>query len=174
MSVTYRVRQGLRALFACARSVDVDNARAWLSPRELALFLRLQRAEQIHSLNVLADIVSGSESTPRALAAAALLHDVGKIRYPLHLWQKTVVVLTRAILPRVYARLAAGDPDRWLVRPFVVYERHPVWSADYAAEAGSDADTVWLCAHHADPPERWLGHRLYPLLVRLRQADDSH
>jgi hypothetical protein len=174
MSAVYRVRQGLRALFAWVYPLDADSAQTWLSAAELALFARLQRGEQIHSLKVLADILSGAGTPPRALAAAALLHDVGKIRYPLRVWQKTLVVLTRAALPRLYGRLAAGDPGHWLARPFVVYAQHPTWSAEYAAAAGSDPDTIWLCAHHADPAERWREHRLYPLLVRLQQADDSN
>lgn len=174
MSAVYRVRQGLRALFAGIYPIDGDSARMWLSAPELALFARLQRAEQIHSLNVLADVLSDAGTTPRALAAAALLHDVGKIRYPLQVWQKTLVVLTRAVLPKLYARLAVGDPGHWLARPFVVYAQHPAWSAEYAAAAGSDPDIVWLCAHHADPAERWRGHRLHPLLVRLQQADNSN
>jgi len=174
MSAVYRFRQGLRALFAFAHPVDAHETSAWLSPEERTLFNRLQRGEQIHCLNVLGALLAQPEPPPRALAAAALLHDVGKIRYPLRLWQKTLVVLTRTFSPALYHRLAAGDPDHRLARPFVVYAQHPAWSAEYAAAAGSDDDTVWLCAHHADSADQWRDHRLYPLLMRLQQADDSN
>lgn len=174
MSAVYRVRQGLRALFAFARPIEADAARTWLTPDELALFNRLQRGERLHCLNVLGALLAQHGRTPRALAAAALLHDVGKIRYPLHLWQKTLVVLARTFVPPLYHRLAAANPEGWLARPFVVYERHPAWSAEYAAQAGSNDDTIWLCAHHADPAGQWRDHPLYPLLVRLQQADDTN
>jgi len=173
MAATYRIQQGLRALFAFTRPLSEKVAITYLSAAELALFRRLRRGERLHALAVLAAL-QAEAPVPPALATAALLHDVGKIRCPLHLWQKTVVVLTRALFPAVYARLAAGDPTRWLVRPFVVYDQHPTWSADYLSAAGSDPAAVWLCRHHADHTPVLAAQPFYPLLRRLQAADDTH
>lgn len=173
MAAAYRVRQGLRALFAFAQPLTETAAIAHLSAAELALFRRLRRGERLHALAVLAAL-QAAEPVPSALATAALLHDVGKIRYPLHLWQKTVVVLTRALLPGVYARLSSGDPAHGLHRPFVVYAQHPAWSAEYLSAAGGDPAAVWLCRHHADHDPALTTQPLYPLLRRLQAADDTH
>ncbi len=166
-----RLRQGTRALAAFSRTVDLARAAAVLSPAELALFRRMRRSEQLHSLNVLA--ASGANDDP-VLAAAALLHDAGKSRYPLHLWQRTLPVLVGALARDWVRRLSARDPRRAWWRPFAVYMHHPAWGAELAAEAGSAADVVWLVRHHADDPAQWANHPLFPLLVRLKAADDAN
>jgi hypothetical protein len=144
----------------------------------MALFASLQRSEQLHSLNVLRAILADDNETPRALAVAALLHDAGKARYPLRVWQKTLAVLVRAVHRGLAARLSAGDPRHPLTRPFVVSAQHPAWSAELlraaAANAPTEADetAIWLVEHHADDADSWADHPLYPLLVRLQAADD--
>ncbi|MGQ9887339.1 MAG: HD domain-containing protein [Aggregatilineales bacterium] len=174
MSATQRVRQGVRALLNAAQPVDRKLAAAYLTPAQLALFDRLRRSEQLHSLNVLRAVLA-QEQAPHDLAVAALLHDVGKARYPFPAWQKTLVVLARAAFPRRYARWAAADADsnRW-ARPFAISMQHPVWGAELAAAAGASPRAVWLIAHHADPLAAHAGHPYAPLLARLQRADDAN
>lgn len=174
MSAAYRLRQGLRALISFARPVDLALVDRYLSPAEKALFLRLRRSEQIHSLNVLRAVLAQAPETPSALAAAALLHDVGKVRYPLRVAQKTTLVLVRAAAPRFFRQMSAGDPHKRARRPFIAHVRHPEWSAELLAEAGSSPEVVWLARHHADPAERHADHPLFPLLKRLQAADDTN
>src|SRR5215213_6736056 len=94
-----RLRQGIRALFAFTQPVDFDLAASYLTPAEMALFRQMRRSEQLHSLNVLRTVLAESAAAqqfvPPELAVAALLHDVGKSRYPLAVWQKTIAVLVR-------------------------------------------------------------------------------
>lgn len=163
----------MRALLAFTRPVARDTAAAYLSAAEMELFETMRRSEQLHSLNVLRDVLAQG-SAPHDLAVAALLHDAGKTRYPFPVWEKTLVVLVRAAAPRLYARWAAGNPERWWQRPFVVSARHPAWSADMAAAAGSAPRAVWLIAHHAEPETVWADHPHAPLLRRLRGADDTN
>lgn len=170
----HRLRQGLRALFAFACPVDDALAARYLTPAQIALFRRLRRGEQLHSLNVLRGVLLQADETPPALAVAALLHDAGKSRYPLRLWQKTIAVLVRAGAPPLFRRLSAGDPQKWWARPFVVYVRHPAWSAELLAEAGADDAAIWLAAHHQDEAAQWRDHELFPLLKRLQAADDTN
>ncbi len=169
----HRLRQGLRALFAFARPVDLDLAARYLTPEQVALFQRMRRGERLHSLNVLRALLAQGD-TPPDLAVAALLHDVGKSRYPLALWQKSIAVLVRAFNPALFERLSRGDPRRWWQRPYAVYVQHPAWSAELLAQTYASDTALWLVAHHADAAERWRDHDLYPLLQRLQTADDTN
>jgi hypothetical protein len=172
--MAYRLRQGLRAMFAFARPVDIALAADFLTPGQLALFRQMRRGEQLHSLNVLRAVLAQSTDMPPELAVAALLHDVGKSRYPLRLWQKTVAVLVRALLPALFVRLSAGDPRTFWARPFAVYVHHPAWSAELLAQTGAGDAAIWLAAHHADDAAQWQAHDLYRLLQRLQAADDTN
>ena len=104
---------------------------------------------------------------------AALLHDVGKSRYPLRVWQKTLAVLVCAAWPGLFRRWSAGDPANLLQKPFVVNVHHPDWSADLIATAGASEASIWLVRHHADhsgPTEP----KYADWLRRLQQADDAN
>jgi hypothetical protein len=173
MIAVYRIKQGLRALFAFSRPVDDDLAAQVLSPELLNLFHAMRRSEQQHSLNVLRTLMAQG-SVPDDLAVAALLHDAGKSRYPFPVWQKTLVVLVRAFTPSLFRRLRSGSETNGLQRPFVLSVHHPAWSADMVNAAGGSERAVWLIAHHADPLEQWADHPHAELLQRLRAADDAN
>ncbi|MCL4247242.1 MAG: HD domain-containing protein [Anaerolineae bacterium] len=171
-AVLYRVRQGLRALFAFTTPVDYALVSEFLSPALMTHFRAMRHSEQLHSLRVLRALLAAG-AVPHALAVAALLHDVGKSRYPLSLWQRTLPVLVKRLSRRLLERLNGGNgASRWR-RGFVVYVHHPAWSADIIAENGGDPDAVWLAAHHADDPANWRDHPLYDQLCRLQAADDT-
>ncbi|MDX2139033.1 MAG: hypothetical protein SF123_13170 [Chloroflexota bacterium] len=173
MTALYRLTQGLRALFSFTQTVDYVLAAEYLSPPLLARFRELRRSEQLHSLRVLRALLDEGD-TPHDLAVAALLHDVGKSRYPMSLWQRSLPVVVKALSRRWLQRLSAGDArNRWL-RGFVVYVHHPAWSADIIAQGGGSADAVWLAAQHATDATAWREHRLYAWLVRLQRADDAN
>jgi len=173
MIATHRLRQGLRALFAFTQSVDLDLAAQYLSSAQMSLFQRMNRSERLHSLNVLRDVLKSGQ-TPHDLAVAALLHDVGKIRYPLAIWQKTLAVLVRAFSPEVFQEWSQKNPDNLLYRAFVVSEQHPIWSSALVRETGASERTIWLIEHHADEAAVWQDHPHHTLLVRLKAADDNN
>lgn len=172
MGAFYRFQQGVRALLAFTQPVDHDLAAAHLPPHLLPCFEQMRRSEQLHSLNVLRSVLQQEIDTPPPLAQAALLHDVGKSRYPFPVWQKTLVVLVRAFLPYLFKQLSQGSTDNFWQRPFVVNVQHPQWSAEMAA--GADEQTRWLIAHHADLLSQWGEHPDLYLLKRLKQADDAN
>ncbi len=170
MSAASRLRQGVRALLAGLRPVDFATARSILSPAEYGLFLRLRRSEQLHSLNVLRAVRTAGESDPDLLVAA-LLHDVGKTVAPFTLPERVLVVLVRRFAPALYARWGQGPP-RGPTRAFAISQRHPAWSAELLAEAGSRATVVALARRHQErlsgPPQ----DELERLLLALQAADD--
>ena len=169
-SAVNRLQQGLRALFSFALPLDLERASAVLTAQQMALFRQMTRGEQLHSLNVLRDVqVQGPMSVE--LAAAALLHDVGKSRYHMRVWQKTLVVLVRGLTPKLYLKLAHGSEANWFSRPFVVAQYHGAWGAQLLTQIGASERTIWLVAHHDKNPEKYRDHPDYPLLLRLQQAD---
>ena len=173
MRATHRLEQGIRALFAFANPPDLTLARQHLNAKELAAFTAMTRSEQLHSLQVLRAVLRQSTIAPPALTVAALLHDVGKSRYPLALWQRTLAVIVSRLLPPLAARLSRDAKLSLCCAPFTILERHPQWSGEILRACGSNAIAVWLAEHHQDKPERWRSHPHYALLLRLQTADDS-
>lgn len=173
MAAVQRFRQGVRVLLAFTTEVDCDLAESYLNAGQMRLFQQMQRSEQLHSLNVLRALLDRGP-TPHDLATAALLHDIGKIRYPLDLVQKTLAVLVREGAPALYHRLSERSPRHWLYCTFVVAEKHPAWGAEIIEKTRPTERVCWLVAHHADPLHWWEGHPHYDLLKRLRAADDAN
>ncbi|MCC7209754.1 MAG: HD domain-containing protein [Anaerolineae bacterium] len=168
-----RLRQGIRALVAWARSVDEGEAAAVLSPALMPLFRAMRRSERQHSLNVLRSVRAAGYDHP-ALLVAALLHDCGKRRAAYHLWDRVMVVLVGAVWPEAVQRWGAQGAPRGWRRPFVVAVQHPGWSAELVAAAGGDRLAVALIADHARPLDGPPGNDYERLLAALRAADDAN
>lgn len=174
MQVFYRIQQGLLVLFAFTRRVDDAFVQQHLSPSEFALFKQLAKSEQLHSIHVLQTVLQQAEQTPHDLAVAALLHDVGKSRYRLMIWQKTLSVLVKKFLPHYYGAWSKDERLTFWRAPFVVRQYHAQWSGKLLSQAGSSERAIWLAEHHQDSAQDWLNHPHYPLLIRLQAADDAN
>ena len=174
MTAVKRFRQGIRALLAFAQVLDEDIITHYLNTEQIALFYKMRRSEQLHSVNVLKHILAQQGDMPHDLAVAALLHDVGKIRYPLAIWQKSLGVVVRRFLPQKFIIWSQNDGSiRWK-RAFVVITQHPAWSAELVATTGASERVLWLIGHHADTLEEWRDHPCSDLLRRLQWADDAN
>ncbi|MCY3864095.1 MAG: HD domain-containing protein [Chloroflexi bacterium] len=167
----HRFAQGAGALFAFARSPDLDLARRHLSPCEYHAFRLMSRSEQLHSLNVLRKALKADPAAPRSLRTAALLHDVGKSRCHLSTWQKTFAVIIEAIAPRLSRRLSEDETISFWRAPFVVRRHHAKWSGEILRNCDSGADVIWLVESHQDDPERHRNSQRYELLASLQSAD---
>lgn len=164
-----RVRQTMLLVLAWWMPVDDELARAYLSDSEYNLYVRMSRAARQHHLRVLKQLLSAGH-TEKALLKAALLHDVGKIRYPFGLPEKVLVVLTKKAMPHYYKTWGEKPPQGWK-RPFVVSRQHPQWSAEMAAAVGTNPITLELIRRHQDKPIT--GDDSTDHLLRLLQwADD--
>jgi len=147
----YRGKQFFNALTGKPSKLGLIKVKQILSCEQLALFLQMQPSEQCHSLAVMQHIVDQSEEVSdefkQDLLVAALLHDIGKSKHPLRIWERVMVVLVNALSPTLMRRLGEGDPDSWQ-RAFVVSQMHAEWGANMAENAGASALTVELIRNH--------------------------
>lgn len=169
MTAIYRITQGVRALVAFTQAVDYTLPEKHLSPGLLSVFKQMQRNEQLHSVRVLQAVLAQEAETPHDLAVAALMHDSGKVHYPLSVYGKTVAVLGRKIAP-LYRYASGRDPARavW-ARPFIVAEHHATWSADILREYGASERAIWLVEHHQHNVAGLMDHPYAGLLWRLQR-----
>lgn len=99
LGIFYRTRQFLLALRVEPLTEDeLAPATAVLNSKQMNLFTRLQPSEQLHAIRVLETLIGQGETHPDLLIAA-LLHDVGKSRVPLQLWERIFIVLGKKFLP---------------------------------------------------------------------------
>ncbi len=168
MGLAYRSAQFLRALTARPGAEDLALADEFLPADLRPLFLRLPRADQVHGLTVLRRLLARGERHPDLLAAG-LLHDLGKARYPLRLWDRIVIVLAARLAPGASRQWGRAAATGWR-RPFVVATCHPTWGADTVRRAGGSATLVNLILHHQVESSQ-MDSASDPLLQSLRMAD---
>jgi len=176
----YRVRQFWQGVAARVSPEEHALAARMLPAAGLELFERLPVDGQRHSLNVLYAVTGAAgvgEDTD--LAAAALLHDVGKLAADeagvrLSPWLRGPLVLLEAWTPALLRRVAHSDPGSgWRYAVYVHFE-HPRLGAEMARQAGCSELTCWLIGHHQDDPARVDGNeRQRQLLALLYQADNA-
>jgi hypothetical protein len=175
--IAYRARQFWHALTRAPDPNQLEQARQALSPELMALFQCLQASEQAHSLAILNHLHDQSINQ-EDLMVAALLHDVGKSRYPLRLWERILIVLGEALFPGQARKWGQGEPRGWR-RAFVVAQQHPMWGAEMAAQAGATPLAVTLIRRHQEQLDPAVFTQAGPstledrLLLKLQVVDDE-
>jgi hypothetical protein len=141
-----------------------------LSDDELKLWRRMSRADRRHAVGVARRVERrlGHDAT-KAVLAAALLHDVGKVSAGLGTYGRVVATLAGAAAGRSMGE--AWTEGKGFTRRVGLYLRHPALGADMLALAGSDPLTVtWAREHHV-PEEDWT---VPSAIARaLKDADDD-
>ncbi len=171
--VSYRVWQFRQAFKRSPREGDQEVVNTVLFPEEQNLFQQLPATDQNHSLRVLRSLQIQGEDDPDLLKAA-LLHDLGKTRYPLRRWERVFAVLAVGLFPRRVQVWGEGKPAG-LRRPLVIVKHHPCWGADLAEVAGSSPRTVWFIRNHEkDLPEGSPSDEELSLLRKLQTADNTN
>jgi hypothetical protein len=171
----YRARQFWLALRAHPTPKAITNARAVLSSEQMELFSRMQPGEQAHALQMLEALRAKGETDPDLLVAA-LLHDAGKQRCPLRLWERVMIVLVQAgspALARRWGEVAAAGCKGWR-KLFVVAAQHAEWGAELALEAGVSPLVAALIRRHPQPAP--VDSSLWEdiLLRRLQDIDETN
>ncbi len=170
--ILYRIRQFWQCLIANPKSEDFYEVSRVLSADLMGIFSKLQRSEQAHGLWVYRKLLEQGE-IQQDLLVAALIHDIGKDRYPLRLWQRVAIVLCRKISPERAKYWGRDDPKGWK-RPFVVAERHAAWGAEMALDAGASDTTVRLIDRHHESLIQPINNPEDQLLYRLQFLDDKN
>lgn len=167
--ITYRMHQFWMAVTGSLSRDDWVEIQSFLTPEQLRLFNRMSEAEKVHSLRVFRRLRSEGYQNVELLTAA-LLHDVGKSRYPLSLWERVWVV----VAPNIVKNNLSVDSQKHnkVERALLVAERHPLWGAEMAQAAGVSATTAWLIQHHErDDPQALDESPRGQLLAALIRAD---
>ncbi|MDX1436663.1 MAG: HD domain-containing protein [Anaerolineales bacterium] len=167
----YRVRQFWDTVRAQEPAdEELAPAREILTPKQMGLFQIMHPSDKSHALDVFSKLQARGENNPDLLSAA-LLHDVGKIRYPMSAWDRAVVVIGQALFPYRSKIWGQGKPRGWK-RPFVAAEQHAYWGARMAAESGVSTLTVHLIWRHHEAPSI-IPETEEDLLLRTLQAADD-
>jgi hypothetical protein len=175
----YRTRQFWMALKPAAPHADLEIIATLLNGEQIALFQRMQSSEQAHSMRVLQALLERGERD-KDLCVAALLHDVGKTRYPLRLWERVWIVLVQAACPDCVQSCGQErdwqlETAVWWQKAFVVAVQHPQWGAEMAAAVGASPLAETLIRRHqeklASPVRREIT-REETLLQILQSVDD--
>ncbi len=177
MRIQYRISQFWRALFARINPPDISQVLAVLSQDQRALFARLQPGEQKHALIVYRRLLEKGENQPDLLVAA-LLHDVGKLRYRMNPLERSMVVLVKAVLPKKALLWGELPTTNWESLPswrkaFIVAAQHPEWGAELAREAGVSILTENLIRQHDQPCSQGPDSEETSLLHKLWLVDND-
>ena len=141
-----------------------------MSPAQRELFYQFQENDQWHAYRVYSTLKETGQSQPDLLAAA-LLHDVGKTKVNLSVWDRILIVITEHFNPEKAKSWGQGNLQSWK-RPFVVRLRHAHWGAEMAHSAGSSALTIDFIRHHQDPLPQDPKSIEDEMLQLLQWADD--
>jgi hypothetical protein len=169
MGLAYRASQTLRILLSKPGSEDLALVEQLLPPPLGGLFHQMSPGDQVHGLRVLRSLIARGEGDPDLLAAA-LLHDVGKSRVRMRLWERILAVLVSWIAPGKARDWGEGQLNGWR-RPFVISVQHPVWGAKMIRQVGGSEELAALVLRHQEhlPPDPT--KEIDRLLVRLQEAD---
>ncbi len=140
------------------------------------LFFQMTRGEQIHSIRVCKALMAEGERDPDLLEAA-LLHDIGKTIYPLKIWERVWIVLTkegRENIQNSYRGISASSLKQypWWKRAGIVAENHSEWGAQLLRGFQVNSQLIWLVQNHQERIAIGEGNTKRIQLEKLKQADD--
>jgi hypothetical protein len=176
--ILYRLRQFWRTLSLKKDHRELEQALAILSPEQSTLFTQMQLSEQNHAVMVFRRLHEQGENQPDLLVAA-LLHDVGKLRYRLSPLERAMVVLVKTVMPKQAHRWGGLPPAGWDGLPswrktFIVAEHHAEWGAEMACQAGVSPLTENLIRLHHHPHGQDANAEETSLLHKLWLVDNEN
>ncbi|MEM7334801.1 MAG: HD domain-containing protein [Chloroflexota bacterium] len=170
--VVYRTRQFAADINPSLLSdVAVREIKAQLSEKESRLYFRYSLSDQDHAYKVYKMLREAGHAHPHLLTAA-LLHDIGKSRYTITVWDRVWPVLVKKIFPSLYHQWGEAEATSWK-RPFVIIKKHPDWGAEMATSVGSHPTVISLICRHQDKLNQ-IETEEDQLLSLLQWADDQN
>ncbi|MEZ4735749.1 MAG: hypothetical protein R3E79_52330 [Caldilineaceae bacterium] len=174
----YRVQQFRQGWQASVQPAELVAAVGYLPVLAADRFQQLPRDAQRHSLNVLQTLQRQGPLSPD-LAAAALLHDVGKLAADeaglrINLWVRGPLVLLEHVAPQLLARWASPDVGHGWRYLLYVHQMHPLIGAQWATAWGCTPLTCWLIEHHQDHLATAPRNEAEQLLLLLQWADSEN
>lgn len=151
-----------------AERADIATA---LSASEQTLFFRFTPRDQHHSYLVYQTLKAAGHSHHQLLIAA-LLHDIGKTKVPITIWDRTFPVVVELVVPKLAARWGGGEPTGWR-KSFCIRHQHAAWGAEMAQNAGTHPLAISLIARHQDKLTPDQNSPEDQLLRTLQWADDQ-
>jgi len=175
--ILYRARQFWHTVFLKTDPHSFRLVQEQLTPAQWALFNQLQPDEQAHAISIYRKLLHQGDHHPDLLAAA-LLHDIGKLRYRMNSIERAWIVLAQAILPGKAKRWGSLPRDGWEGLPgwrkaFILAEHHAEWGAQLARQAGVSPLAEALIRGHQHPQQPEAGDLENNLLSKLRAADND-
>lgn len=165
--VDHTVHLARRLFGALSRRPPTADDDGWavdqLLPGEQAIWWRMDVADRRHAVGVARKVVRLVGEPDRAVVAAALLHDCGKVSSGLGTCSRVGATMWAGAVGRERAAAGAGRVARYL--------RHDELGAALLREAGSDPLTVAWAGEHHQPPECWTLERAVAEV--LKAADDD-
>lgn len=148
----YRLRQFWNGWFAAVAPAEVSAALVYLPAAAQAHFQTLPKDARRHSLNVLQTLQTRGP-VQADLAAAALLHDIGKLAAAeagvrINLWVRGPLVLLEKLAPQLLTRWASPNVQHGWRYLLYVHQMHPAIGAQWARDWGCRPLTCWLIEHH--------------------------
>ena len=146
-----RSKQFFRALFAKITLEDEQYISRHLNVEEQKLFFAMSTIDQFHSLNVAYTIekfiIDDKKNIDREfLIRCALLHDVGRVKGDLNIFQKVFVVLVTKFAPSFAEKLERNGNHA-----IYIYNHHAEIGARKLQNINLFRESKIIAKHHSPP-----------------------
>lgn len=142
----YRVKQFLWAIGSTFKKIDYDYLRKYLNEEEIKLFNTLKHNDKHHCIRVCKDSISMKEENnidvdAMKLGKAALLHDIGKSKFKLNVFEKSIVVLLD--------KATNGKINRYdNIKQIDIYYNHPKIGEKILRKYNYDEEFLQVIKYH--------------------------
>lgn len=144
--VVYRVKQFIWGFTSFLKNIDYEYVNEFLNEDEIKIFNKLKHNDRHHCIRVCKDSIKMKEDfnidvDKYKLGKAALLHDVGKSKTPLSLFEKSVVVLLD--------KATSGKIKKYdKIKQIDIYYNHPKIGLEVLKNFEYDKELLQVVRYH--------------------------